>query len=130
VFAQFRTRPSGDRRDRWWPQQQGYGSPVTSTQEQRITDLESDVHRIGHRLDRFSGAVEHLTNAAGDLSQSQRGIALDAREIRTEVAEVSAALVEHGSRLERLEATLAGHGELLRAILARLGGKPEQGTNG
>jgi hypothetical protein len=35
---------------------------------------------------------------------------------------------EHGARLEHIESTLAGHGELLRTILARLSGEPEQGT--
>jgi chromosome segregation ATPase len=120
----------------------GYGNPVTTTQEQRITDLEADVHRTGHRLDRFKGAIEHLTNAVGDLSQSQRALALDVREIRqdvtelrsdvtelrSDVAKVNATQHEHAARLERIESTLGGHGELLRTILARLSGKPEQGT--
>jgi hypothetical protein len=52
------------------------------------------------------------------------------------MGEVRATLAEHGARLERIESTLtghgemlAGHGEMLRAILARLGGAPERGAD-
>ena len=45
---------------------------MTTTHEQRISDLESDVHRIGRGLDRFAGTSEHLTGAVGELSQGQR----------------------------------------------------------
>ena len=88
---------------------------MTATHEQRITDLESETFRIGHRFDRLTGGIEHLTNGVGDLSQEQRALAFDVREIK-------GTLTDQGARLERMEQTLTGHGELLRAILDRLGG--------
>jgi chromosome segregation ATPase len=91
----------------------GYGVAMTATHEQRITDLESETFRVGHRLDRLAGATEHLTVAVGELSQGQRGLALDVTEMRRELGEVREAV----SRIER------EHGELLRAILERLGSR-------
>jgi hypothetical protein len=76
--------------------------------------------RARHQQEQVAARLDHITNALGDLSQDARGIAFDIGEIKT----------GHGPRLERIESTLTGHGELLRAILARLGGKPEQGSGG
>jgi len=94
---------------------------VTRTHEQRITDLESDGYRTGHRLDRFSAGIKHLTNAVGDLSQGQRALALDVREIRQDVTEIRQDVTEIKATQHEHSTILREHGELLRAILDRLG---------
>src|SRR5262249_51824720 len=101
-----------------------YGGSMSTTHEQRITDLESDVHRIEHRLDRFAGAAEHLTNAVGDLSQGQRALSLDVREIHQAVTNLRGDVAE-------VKATQREHGNLLRAILDQLAGNQNgAGTEG
>ena len=91
---------------------------MTAAHEQRITDLESETFRIGHRLDRLAGGIEHLTTGVGDLSQEQRALALDVRE-------AGGTLTDQSTRLERIEQTIIGHGELLRVILDRLSGQAD-----
>jgi len=92
---------------------------MTATHERRITDLEAGNYRLSRGMDdiesRHAEAIQHLTNAVGDLSQGQRSLAFDMGEVRRELGDVRATV----DRIER------EHGELLRAILARL---PHQGA--
>jgi hypothetical protein len=94
-----------------------YGGRVTKT---TFPDLERWSQTVDHRLD-------HLTNAVGDLSQGQRALAFDMREVKRDLHGVSLDLEETRatvSRIEQAQAThsemLRTHGEMLRTILTRL----------
>lgn len=54
------------------------------------------------------------------VSQDQRAMALDIREIRSDIREIKETLGSHGQELEGIKQTLASHGELLRQLLDRL----------
>jgi hypothetical protein len=94
---------------------------MTATHERRITDLEAASYRLSRRMDdtesRHAEAIEHLTSAVGDLSQGQRALTFDLGEVRRELDEVRREVGEVRATVGRVERE---HGELLRAILARL----------
>ena len=110
-----------------------------TTPTARLEALEAEAFRAQRHQEQVAARLDHITNALGDLSQDGRAVALDIREIKTNLTEIR---TDHGARLERIESTLTGHaarfegiestltghGELLRAILTRLGGKPEQSS--
>lgn len=90
---------------------------MTATTHQRLTDLESDVLRLGHRVDtvhsEITDRLDHLTGAIGELSQGQRALRSEMGELAGTVAGIASVQTEHGQ-------LLAEHGALLRAIAAHL----------
>lgn len=122
-----------------------------TTPTTRLDALEAEAFRAQHHQVQVAARLDHITAALGDLSQNGRAVAFDVREIKTDLTEIrtghgarlagiEAKLANQGvrldgmdsrlddvdSRLDRVESTLTGHGELLRAILARVGGQSEQ----
>jgi len=119
---------------------------MTTTPIARLEALEAEAFRTQRHQEQVAARLDHITNALGDLSQDGRAVALDIREIKTNLTEIntghgarlaaiestltshSTRLETHGTHLAAIESTLTSHGDLLRAILARLNGKPEQGS--
>lgn len=56
---------------------------MTTPLEQRVARLEADLYRPDSGL---HASVQHLTGAIGELSQQQRALAFDVREIRQTVS--------------------------------------------
>lgn len=98
------------------------------TTEQRITRLESDAYQAKAEAETTRGAIAHLTDAVGDLSQGFRALR---HEIDTEIVprldridgrldRIDGRLDRMDGRLDGLETAVSAHGQLLRAIATHL----------
>lgn len=113
--------------------------------EDRITQAELDIVEVRHQQRETS---RHLSGAVGELSQAQRAIGLDIREIHTDIAglgirldrmeeaqramgldirEVRANVTDLGVRMGGVEERLGGIGATLAELLRRL---PAAGNDG
>lgn len=88
-----------------------------ATFDTRLTDVESDVHQLGHTQRRTADAIAHLTDGVGDLSQQLRSVGHEVGELRTELGQLRNEMEEGFAGVQR---DLAEHGEMLRLILERL----------
>ena len=58
--------------------------------DRRVGDLEAAAFRARGEQADIQQRLDHLTSAIGDLSQEGRAVALDVREIRAELGELTA----------------------------------------
>jgi hypothetical protein len=61
---------------------------MTATPTARLEALEAEAFRAQRHQAQVAARLDHITNALGDLSQDGRAVALDVREIKTELTEI------------------------------------------
>jgi chromosome segregation ATPase len=97
---------------------------MTATPTVRLEALEAEAFRAQHHQAQVAARLDHITNALGDLSQDGRGVALDVREIKTELTGVSTKLADIETDLVGVRTEVAEVKSEMRrgfaAILARL----------
>lgn len=101
---------------------------MTSTIEQRVTDLESGAYRADHDRERLTMQIGHVGGAVDTLSGDLR--ALD-HQVRTEVLPRLDTLADRMSGLEDrmgdLEERMGGLERGMTALLSHFGITPESG---
>jgi predicted nucleic acid-binding Zn-ribbon protein len=61
---------------------------MTAPTAARLTALEAEAFRAQRHQEHVSERLDYITNALGELSQTDRSVALDIREIRAELRDL------------------------------------------
>ena len=74
--------------------------------ERRLVALESEAFRTARHQQDIDSRLEFITGALGELSQGQRGLGVDVREIRTELAALTVKVDDLSTTVTDLSTTV------------------------